>query len=444
MPRTSSAGPKSSTAAPLYRKLRPRPNGPAHVDIVANQRARVHGAMIEAAVADGYASTSVAALCRLAGISKRTFYEQFPNKEACLLDTYEQVLDGTTAAMVAAQRAAPSDPQLGLRAALSELLRLASDHPNAARLALVEAPHVGLAAQALETRARLRVEQMVAECFERTAASPPPLLIKGIVCGIEQVLCHALERVGDPISRNHDTVAQQLGDWVLAYAQPALTRLPRHASAPVRQAPRASAIGPRASSDRARILRAAGEIVANDGYARLTPAQIVHRSGIAEETFWSYYGDVERCFLDTLDLLWAEALMSAADASRAAGDGVHGVCAAIAALLERVAADRVLRRVTFLEARCAGPIAMQRQERLRERSAGLLAKRVQHAARPRRVAAEATIGAVWGVIEAHAKHETAHLLPSLLPQIAYLALTPLAGAEATVEALSAEAASLVC
>ena len=76
----------------LYVKLRARPNGPGRDAVASNQRSRLLGAMIEAMTIYGYTDTSVAKLCKLAGVSKRTFYEQFENKEQCFLETYDMVL----------------------------------------------------------------------------------------------------------------------------------------------------------------------------------------------------------------------------------------------------------------------------------------------------------------------------------------------------------------
>src|ERR1035441_2297652 len=88
----STDGPKQRSPAPLSRMLRPRPNGPSGAEVSANQRARLHGAMVEAISLRGYTKTSVAQLCRLAGISKRTFYEQFRSEEACFIASYDRVL----------------------------------------------------------------------------------------------------------------------------------------------------------------------------------------------------------------------------------------------------------------------------------------------------------------------------------------------------------------
>ena len=75
--------------APLYKRL---PHGPHRLDrdeVVANQRTRIHGAMIEAVARNGYEGTRVKQVIALAGVSRRSFYEQFANKEGCFLATFD-------------------------------------------------------------------------------------------------------------------------------------------------------------------------------------------------------------------------------------------------------------------------------------------------------------------------------------------------------------------
>ena len=45
--------------------------------------------MVEAVAADGYEATSVKQLIGLAGVSRRSFYEQFANKQECFLATFD-------------------------------------------------------------------------------------------------------------------------------------------------------------------------------------------------------------------------------------------------------------------------------------------------------------------------------------------------------------------
>ena len=79
-------------SGPLYKRL---PHGPHRLqrdEVVLNQRARIHGALIEAVAHDGYDGTSVKRVIELAGVSRRSFYEQFANKEDCFLVTFDLIV----------------------------------------------------------------------------------------------------------------------------------------------------------------------------------------------------------------------------------------------------------------------------------------------------------------------------------------------------------------
>src|ERR1700680_4537245 len=77
--------------APLYKRL---PHGPHRLErneVILNQRTRIHGALIEAVAQDGYEGTSIKQVIGLAGVSRRSFYEQFANKEECFLVTFDLI-----------------------------------------------------------------------------------------------------------------------------------------------------------------------------------------------------------------------------------------------------------------------------------------------------------------------------------------------------------------
>ena len=86
-----SAAPRRERA--LYPKLHPGPHAVAAESVASNQRARLYGAMIELVAARGYEASTVAELCALAGVSKRTLYERFPDgKQQCFLATYDIIV----------------------------------------------------------------------------------------------------------------------------------------------------------------------------------------------------------------------------------------------------------------------------------------------------------------------------------------------------------------
>ncbi len=59
-----------------------------------DQRQRVIEALASEIARAGYGGTKIQDIARVAKVSLRTFYETFPNKEACFLALYEQLTDG--------------------------------------------------------------------------------------------------------------------------------------------------------------------------------------------------------------------------------------------------------------------------------------------------------------------------------------------------------------
>jgi AcrR family transcriptional regulator len=294
------AGTRGGSTAPLYRKLRPRPNGPPREEIVANQRTRLCGAIIEASAVHGYANTSVAELCRLAGVSKRTFYEQFDNKQACFLVSYDRVQSCASARMASARESEP-DWEQGLRAGLEALVHGLLQQSHAARLALVEVDAAGQAALAARQDVRSAFERTIVASFDRAphGVPLPPPLAKGIVCGIERTMRRTVLAGAGESTREHaparartgagtapEALARELAAWALSYSSPALAELP--VTAPQRDALLErpwSPVRARISSERVRILRAAAEIVAGEGHARLERASSLAAPGSTRTRF---------------------------------------------------------------------------------------------------------------------------------------------------------------
>src|SRR2546423_602659 len=68
------------------------PRGPhqlAREVVVASQRGRMIEAMAETVAEKGYAATTVADVVARAGVSRRTFYEHFADREECFLGAYD-------------------------------------------------------------------------------------------------------------------------------------------------------------------------------------------------------------------------------------------------------------------------------------------------------------------------------------------------------------------
>ncbi len=106
-------------------------------DVAEHQRRRIMDAVVQVTVADGAGALTVQRLLAHAGISRKTFYDHFANREAAVLATYRLVTEQLVAAIDSPQG---DDP---LADGLDALLALVATRPDVARFCFVEAPRAG-------------------------------------------------------------------------------------------------------------------------------------------------------------------------------------------------------------------------------------------------------------------------------------------------------------
>jgi AcrR family transcriptional regulator len=398
---------------------------------------RLIGAMIEVAGSkEGYASANIKLLSTLAGVSRQTFYDRFGSLEACFLATYEYVVSRAARHVRIAFRAEDAW-EAKLRAAFEAYASEAMSEPKAARIALVEIFGAGPVALGERNRGRRVFEQMIAASFRGGPGGieqPPPLIAQAIVGGVERITRLRLVNGG---VEELPMLAEELLSWVVSYRSTMLAELPCLAAAGNRSLlvparPRALQNG------RERILRASAQIAANAGYAQLTRWRIINQSKVSEDMFDALYDDTERCFLDALDLLGREALDCAASAAASAENPVAAVRQGVAALLDRVAIDRVLQRVAFIEVFAVGSAGIQRRESLLGEFTDLLLNSLPEDQRPSELILQAIAGAVWGILHDQVTRGSGRLLPVLADQISCITLAPVIGAEAAIQAILAD------
>ncbi|MHB8669200.1 MAG: TetR/AcrR family transcriptional regulator [Acidimicrobiales bacterium] len=107
--------------------------------VAASQRGRMLFAMARAATEKGYPATTVADVVGLAEVSRRTFYEQFPDKLACFLEMYDtgvEVIFGQMRTDVAALPA--TDWRTRARTTFDTYTRVLADEPDFAWATHVE------------------------------------------------------------------------------------------------------------------------------------------------------------------------------------------------------------------------------------------------------------------------------------------------------------------
>jgi AcrR family transcriptional regulator len=157
------------------------------------QRARMLDATVRVVSRDGYAGATVSAIQTRAGVSRRTFYDAFPNKEAAVIAALDlaaryalpQILGATSA-----QRGWVA----GVDAGLSTYLRLLDRDRDWAALCLVGVPAAG--EQALAHRDRVWAP-VVARLAPRTAARPAAA---GALAALDSALRAGLSEPQKPLS----------------------------------------------------------------------------------------------------------------------------------------------------------------------------------------------------------------------------------------------------
>ncbi|HST55864.1 MAG TPA: TetR/AcrR family transcriptional regulator [Solirubrobacteraceae bacterium] len=424
---------------PLYKRL---PHGPQGLDretVARHQRVRLYGAMIEAVASDGYAGTSVSQLIELAGVSRRTFYELFANKQECFLATYDIIAARGIKRVTEAYRTTPGWLER-LQAAFAAFAAEIEDNPNAAKLAIVEALGAGAPAMLRMQRAVEIFERMVGASFERSpggVALPAPI-IKGIVGGVRRVAFLCLRSGHIEQLRGLDG---QLLSCVLSYHSPAAHKL---SSTPVRapeQTPGESSLFG-AQDDRTRVLRAVVQLSASDGYPELTVPQIADGAGVTVEEFCRMFPNPEQCFLAALEAIGDETLRAAGREASGAASWQQAVYRGIEALMRHLAVRPQFARVGFIEIFAVGPASIDRGTALVRDFSRLLAEQTPHFGHVPNVAPEAIAGGAWQMIHHYVAHDQIERLPELTDYIAYIALAPFMGANHAVELILRERAVL--
>ncbi len=291
-PAKGSGKAKQQTAAkitPIYARLPSGPHPLGAPGVARNQRIRIHGGMIEAVAARGYPQTSVKLVIGLAGVSRRSFYEQFSGKEECFMATFDLIVNRTIKRLTDAYRTAEGDERQRLRATLGALGAELEQNPKAMRLAIAESQAAGAEGLRRLQKTTAVCEGLLANALsgrcaadadadgksEADDAEVPPLpVVRAIVGGLRRA---TQMRLLDDDTEDLEPLVGEMVKWSLLFKSPALVQLrARHCTNP--PFPETLELEPEAcggESRRARVLRSASR----DGVARTE----VRRSQLAAD-----------------------------------------------------------------------------------------------------------------------------------------------------------------
>jgi AcrR family transcriptional regulator len=185
-----------------------------------------------------------------------------------------------------------------------------------------------------------------------------------------------------------------------------------------------------ARHQRARVIAALADEVAERGYRAVTIADIVRRAGIARNTFYENFTGKEDCFLAASELAAKEALRRVVDAAVEVETWPARVEAGLAAFLDYVASEPALARTCIVEALSAGPAAVHRYERSVQAFVPLfrMGRKVSpHGRQLPSTIEEAVVGGIFWVIYQRLVSGDGEQIAELLPELVEFALTPYLG-----------------
>ncbi len=432
---------------PLFRKLKPGPGMPAD-QVLADQRRRLHGAMIAVVDSAGWSGVRVRTLARTAGVSTATFYKHFANADECLASTYDTVMATAVRHSAAAQRR-QSDWQGSLRASIATLMDDLASEPRAARLALLDIFSAGPGARKRIGGAISELEGLLATSFAGAPRSvtAPRHLVAGMTAGMLRVA-----RTTTAAGRGEELpgLVDELGEWMLSLPHPEVLSLLATpaglATARSRREPRPfpaagereAGRGQAGADDRQRLLRAAVKLAMVDGFASLTVTKLRAEAGVSRRRFEASFESVEECFLESVEMVAGDAAAEAEGWSAATEGWERRTCRFVLALCAQAARNRGLARLAFLGIFATGQAGLLRRERMVALTAAELRATVPPEQRPSTIVAEASVAAVWHIAQSDIAAGRARNLPAVAPLLAYVVLAPIVGPGTAAVAIEAE------
>lgn len=445
--------------------------------VAADQLQRLLSAMIDSVGEKGYRATTISDLVGRAGVSRKTFYEHFANKQECLLATFDVIAEDGRHRAISAYEAADGLHD-GVEAAIKALFEATIDNPDSARLNMVEIAAAGPAGIERRERAADEYRRFVRGMLQRAPddETVPEAVVRAVVGGLNRIL-YSLVRHGQRAELRQ--LVPDLMRWVTCYRPtPALlaaaatsTAADRSVGAEAFEAPseggdsatvsrgRFGPIGGRAPgtlassaggdlklthgatnvlrsfalhNQRDRILDAVANLTAAGGYADLTVEKIAGEAAMSLQTFYDHFKSKEEAFLFTYEVGHSRGLALVERAYLAQPDWPSGVKAAVAVLLGYLGSEPAFARVALLHMLIAGPRTAERAnagitEYLSVLEPGF-EETPQHR-RPPAITIEAIGGGLFELMYGYVMRNRVTELASLTTHATYVALAPFIGPE---------------
>jgi AcrR family transcriptional regulator len=475
---TKTSGKASRNGANARRALPRGPQALPREEVVADQRRRLFDAMIELLNECGFAGVRISELVARAGISRRSFYEHFHNKEECLLAAFD-----ASAARLEQRMIAAYDPDADTRgqieAIVGALFTATAERPAAARLVCVDISAVGPEGVTRWATGAARFELALSTVFAQAPGEGtlPEPVAKAVVGALRKILyARALIGTSPRALRSElDRALPPLVDWIASYypSPPTVPHEPRRKRAGNRARgcapgslvtlsqgdlpglPRGLPAGehdlPRGfveHNQRERIFDAIANLTAARGYAAVGLEDIAAAAAISLQTFYGHFDSKEDAFIATYEVGHARAVSVCVEAFAAQSHWITGVHAGVTALLEFLAAEPSYAHLACVDVVLSFPRLTERMQRTNSSYADLLdfgiaswrgqsqdkGTKAADGKNAPAIVGEAIVGGIFELMYDYVARGLTARLPELADHATYIALTPFLGNERAADA----------
>ncbi len=457
-----SATPRRAGASPGL------PRGPQALprsEVAAHQRERLYAAMVKAVDERGFVATTISDLVEHAGVSRRTFYEHFENKEQCLLCTYDMLVETLTARLAEVDASAGQGIER-LQATLKALFEATAQRPDAARLVCVELAAAGPPGVQRWAQDSERLARFIGAVFAEAdgPGSIPEPVARAMVGALRKILYSLVrrKRSSRALRAELNKLLPDLMAWISSYypspaAVPARPQTRDHRKLPSGRAPGSLTLAPGWSSrglppgehnlprgfvshnQRERIFDAIAKATAERGYPDLGLEDIAAGASISLQTFYQHFANKEEAFLATYEVGHAKAVAVVSRTLDLRLDWERNVKIGARALLEFLASEPAYAHLACVDVLIAYPHVARRIDEANHSYAELLDFRLDASApsrMPSPVVGEAIVGGIFELLHDAILHDRTAHLPDLTEHVCYIALAPFIGAEAAWAAAS--------
>jgi AcrR family transcriptional regulator len=167
--------------------------------VATSQRERILRAMVEVVAELGYPETRVVDVIKRAGVSRKTFYEFFDDREDCFLAAYDMALGELYRGTELAYESASGRPWAErIRLALETFLGMMAEHPEMAKFCIVDVLAAGPRALARRDAAIRQFTGIIDAGRAESERDLPAITALSIAGGINELIYSELLKGAGP------------------------------------------------------------------------------------------------------------------------------------------------------------------------------------------------------------------------------------------------------